>query len=548
MDRDTFFRHLRRSRLLSEPEVDEAARLTDSGRGRAVARALVGRGLLTRFQAGRLLAGRPGRLLLGQYRLLDRLGRGGTGRVFKAVHRTMARVVAIKVILRGLLEDPSAIDLFNREVRAAAQLHHPNIVTAYDANEIKGTRFLVMEYVDGPSLQDLIQGRGPLPVELACELVRQAAVALQYAHEKGLVHRDVKPANLLLAHLGRLPDRGWPDAPAPWPVVKVVDFGLARVRSAGAGQAGGVDTIQAEPGAVCGTIDYISPEQAHDIHGADIRSDLYSLGCTFYQALTGQVPFPGGNPMEKLLKQLMNDPPPLRSLRPEVPPAVEALVGRLMAKDPGQRFQTPGELARELVSLSGTAGRRAAAAEPASGGAGPGPETSFPSAVFKLPTDAALREAATLIGDDPLLAGSGESPLDPAFREKFRQWTALVEYTLRHRGAFRHINREAFAALQRQLLRACRALACVADDERRTFFQRLEERLKPWLSPQALAQTDLEIHYQLVEEFQQDEQELDRWMVKADDRTTLGRLLTLFKGRQQTDVRTQLRQIFGVKW
>src|SRR4051794_39553339 len=157
MDRDTFFQHLRRSRLLSEQEIAEATRLTSSDRAKVIARALVDRGVLTRFQAGRLLAGKAGRVLLGQYRILDQPGRGGTGVVFRALHTAMERVVAIKVILPGFLKDNSALGLFNREVRAAAGLHHPNIVTAYDANTIKGVRFLVMEYVDGPSLQDFVK-------------------------------------------------------------------------------------------------------------------------------------------------------------------------------------------------------------------------------------------------------------------------------------------------------------------------------------------------------------------------------------------------------
>src|SRR5947209_13263682 len=154
MDRDTFFRHLRRSRLLSEQEMAEATQLTNSERAPVIARALVDRGLLTRFQAGRLLAGKARRLVLGQYRILEQLGRGATGRVFKAVHRTMGRVVALKVLSPGLLGDHSVAELFTREVRAAAQLHHPHIVAAYDANEIKGVSFLVMEYVEGPSLNE----------------------------------------------------------------------------------------------------------------------------------------------------------------------------------------------------------------------------------------------------------------------------------------------------------------------------------------------------------------------------------------------------------
>src|SRR5262249_54437759 len=144
------------------------------------------------------IAGKATRLRLGQYRILEPLGRGAMGRVFKAAHTTMARVVAIKTILPGILKDQPAVELFHREVRAAARLHHPNIVTAYDANEVKGVRFLVMEYVAGPSLQTLVMGRGPLAIEVAVELMKQAASALQYAHEQGMVHRDIKPANLLI--------------------------------------------------------------------------------------------------------------------------------------------------------------------------------------------------------------------------------------------------------------------------------------------------------------------------------------------------------------
>jgi len=333
MDRDTFFRHLRRSRLLSEPELAEAAQLTDSERAPVIARALVNRGLLTRFQVGRLLAGKASRLVLGQYRILDQVGRGATGRVFKAEHRTMGRVVALKVLSPGLLGDQSIEELFTREVRAAAQLHHPHIVAAYDANEIKGVSFLVMEYVEGPSLNELVRKQGPLPVGVACELMCQAAEALQYAQARGMVHRDIKPGNLLITFVpgpeGPGDQAGSPvdSSPSvPRLVVKVADFGLARVR--GAGRAGAPDTIMAEPEAVYGTVDYMSPEQAENIHGVDIRSDLYSLGCTFYYALTGQLPFPGGTTLQKLLRQAMEEPRPLHELRPDVPAAVVDIVRR----------------------------------------------------------------------------------------------------------------------------------------------------------------------------------------------------------------------------
>ena len=200
-------------------------RLPETPRGRVVARALVEQGLLTKFQAELLLAGSTSGFLLGQYRILDQLGRGGMGRVFKAEHQTMNRVVALKVLSPHLLKTPKAQQMFQREVRAAARLVHPNIVTAYDANQIDDRYFLVMEFVDGPNLDQLVRERGPLPVGQACDFIRQAADGLQYAHELGMVHRDIKPANLLVQRSAGQPptfDRA---------CVKILDFGLARLQS-----------------------------------------------------------------------------------------------------------------------------------------------------------------------------------------------------------------------------------------------------------------------------------------------------------------------------
>jgi serine/threonine protein kinase len=526
MDRDAFIRHLRRSGLLPGPALDEAARLPVDESAGGIARALVDRGLLTRFQARRILAGKAGRLLLGQYKLLEQLGRGATGRVYKAVHTTMDRVVAIKVILASILKDRPAVELFNREVRAAARLHHPNVVTAYDADEVKGVRFLVMEYVNGPSLQQLVKDRGPLPIELACDLMGQAVAALCFANDQGVVHRDIKPANLLIA-----------DPDGPRPQVKVVDFGLARVRTVGLPHA--IDTIPVDPGMVFGTVDYISPEQAQDVHDVDVRSDMYSLGCTFYYALTGRVPFPGGNPMEKLLKQLLNEPRPLRELRPDIPAGLEAVIRRMTAKAKGDRFQGPAELARELAALSGS--RTVESAPPA------------------VPDRTATRSAAPtgheFAGETEQTTGfhfSAALPPPPAeeFRERFRQWTMLVELTLRRRSSLRKVNRKAYAGLYRDLLAACRAHAAGADVEKHTFFKRLEELLKPWLTPEALAHADLEIHYQLAHEFQQIERELDKWVPYPEasaESTTFGWFFSQFKPRRpHLTTEAQIRKLFGV--
>jgi len=340
IDCETFVSRLRDSGLLSDRELETVEALAlEINRGKALARALVERGLLTRFQAGLIYQGRTDGFNLGQYRILDQLGRGGMGRVFKAEHQTMHRVVALKVLAPELMKTDRARRFFEREVRAAARLVHPNIVTAYDANQSGDRHYLVMEFVDGPNLHDFIHERGPLPVGQACEIVRQAAIGLQYAHEMGMVHRDIKPANLLLHTTGNNC------------LVKVLDFGLARLVEPLGPDAEGSDLASAEY-QVMGTPDYLSPEQARNLHAADIRSDLYSLGCTMYFLLTAQVPFPGGTMLEKLVRHASEEAVPVHQLRADVPPEISAIISRLMAKKPDERYATPLELAQALAPFS----------------------------------------------------------------------------------------------------------------------------------------------------------------------------------------------------
>jgi serine/threonine protein kinase len=335
VDRDTFLRHLHRSGLLT-PELKEALpRLPDTDRGRVVARALVDMRLLTKFQAERLLAGVTTGFILGQYRILELLGIGGMGKVYKAVHQTMNREVAIKILAPHLVKTAKAKDLFQKEVRAAARLIHPNIVTAFDANQIGDRYFLVMEYVDGPNLDQLVRERGALPVGLACEIIRQAALGLQYAQEMGMVHRDIKPANLLASLAGKNKDL----------VVKILDFGLARLNEPG------VESTRAAVRSIMGTPDFLSPEQGEG-QDVDIRSDLYSLGCTLYFLLTGRVPFPGGTSVEKVDRHKNEEPEPVEAGRPEIPPAVASIVRRLMAKYPPHRFRTPAEVAAAVAPFA----------------------------------------------------------------------------------------------------------------------------------------------------------------------------------------------------
>jgi serine/threonine protein kinase len=328
---------LRQHRLLEPVQLAELptlqARFPDP---KALARELIQRGWLTPYQANQLLQGKGQELVLGSYLLLERLGEGGMGQVFKARHRTLGRTVAVKLIRKERLDNSDAIKRFEREVRAAAALNHPNIVRAYDADQIAGTHLLVMECIEGAAdLARLVKKNGLLPVEKACEYIRQAALGLQHASERGLVHRDIKPHNLLLTAGGQ--------------TVKILDMGLARLDHPGADDD--KSSTMTQEGAVMGTPDYIAPEQALQSHTVDIRGDLYSLGCTFYYLLTGKPPFPGGTLAEKLVKHQLQEPPPVDQLRPDVPPAMAAVVRMLMAKRPEDRYQTPGQLAGVLAEL-----------------------------------------------------------------------------------------------------------------------------------------------------------------------------------------------------
>jgi hypothetical protein len=268
-----------------------------------------------------------------RYRLLRPLGAGGMGVVYLAVHRLMDRVVALKVVHRGLLDRPGAGERFRQEIRAAAQLSHPHIVTAYDADQAGDLHFLVMEFVEGTSLDRLVRDR-PLDRARACAWVRQAALGLQHAYERGMVHRDIKPGNLLVTPDGR---------------VKILDFGLARfVREH---TKAGTDT---PCDGVLGTPDYIAPEQARDPRRADIRADVYSLGCTLYHLLTGHPPFAGGTDLQKLIAHQEQRPELLTEVRPELPRELVTVLERMLAKDPSDRYQTPAEVARDLALLTGT--------------------------------------------------------------------------------------------------------------------------------------------------------------------------------------------------
>jgi formylglycine-generating enzyme required for sulfatase activity/serine/threonine protein kinase len=273
----------------------------------------------------------PGLAEHSDYDVLGELGRGGMGVVYLAWNKLMGRKEVLKVVSRELMDRRGVLDRFLREIRNAAQLHHTNIVTAYSAIRAGESIVFAMEYVEGHDLAQLVKRNGPLPVVHACNFINQAALGLQYGHEKGMVHRDIKPSNLILARHGKKP------------VVKILDFGLAK-----ATREGPLDKGLTQEGQMLGTPDYIAPEQSLDATKADIRADIYSLGCTLYYLLNGGPPFGGASLYEVLQAHHSMEAKPLNLVRPEVPWELAAVVARMMAKDPGRRYQTPAEVAQAL--------------------------------------------------------------------------------------------------------------------------------------------------------------------------------------------------------
>ena len=299
-----------------------------------VAGLLVRDAILTYFQAEQILQGKWKRFSIGKYKVLEKLGAGGMGQVFLCEHKLMRRRVAVKVLPTAKAADEASLGRFYREARAVAAVDHPNIVRAYDIDQDENLHFLVMEYVDGTNLQDLVKKHSPVSVLRCCHYIYGSAVGLQHAHEIGLVHRDIKPGNILIDRAG---------------VVKILDMGLARffhdVED---------DITRQYDENILGTADYLSPEQAEDSHGVDIRTDIYSLGATFYFMLTGSQPFPEGTIAQKLIWHKSREPRPVQSLRPEVPDDVVAVVKRMMAKDPADRYQTPAEVMAALAPWAAT--------------------------------------------------------------------------------------------------------------------------------------------------------------------------------------------------
>jgi serine/threonine protein kinase len=295
---------------------------------------LVADGILTHFQAEQIAQGKWRRFTIGKYKVLERLGSGGMGSVFLCEHKLMRRRVALKVLPAGKAGDDAALERFYREARAVAALDHPNIVHAYDIDQEDKLHFLVMEYVDGSNLQDIVKKSGPLDPLRASHYIRQAALGLQEAHKKGLVHRDVKPGNILVDRSG---------------CVKLLDLGLARFFN----DEEDLLTKKYDEN-VLGTADYLAPEQAIDSHSVDIRADIYGLGATFYFLLVGRPPFGEGTVAQKLLWHQTRNPKPISEFRSDIPRELLAVINKMMAKEPKDRYSVPGDLVDALAPFTQT--------------------------------------------------------------------------------------------------------------------------------------------------------------------------------------------------
>jgi serine/threonine-protein kinase len=272
------------------------------------------------------------RLVVGSYVLLDRIGKGGMGYVFLARHRTFGRRAALKVVRPDRREDARVRGRFLREVRALGRLDHPNVVHAYDAGAAGRALYLAMEFVAGPDLGRVVAAGEVLAPGRAAEYARQAALGLQHMHDRGLVHRDVKPSNLSLADGGR--------------VLKVLDVGLVKDHTAA--EDGGLTRT----GRLVGTADYAAPEQVTYAAGAGPPADQYALGCTLYHLLTGELPFAGGPPVARALRRVTEDAPPVGAKRPDLPPGLAAVVIRLLARHPGHRFPSARAVADALAPFA----------------------------------------------------------------------------------------------------------------------------------------------------------------------------------------------------
>ena len=343
---------LLRSKLLS---VDDArtlfARWQEESRDGAnninrFAAFMVANRFVTEYQASLLVRGHADGFFLGDYKILDRLGKGRMAGVYKGQHR-LGQIVAIKVLPPSKAHEPNLLSRFKREARLLLKLKHPNIVRAFQVGDSAGLHYLVMEYLEGETLEEVMNRRRAkfLPGE-AVRLIHQALQGLQHIHQSGLVHRDLKPANLMLvAGPGATPDTTLRST------VKILDIGLGRELFDENVTEKSLDPGLTSEGVLLGTPDYMAPEQARDARAADIRADIYSLGCVLYQLLAGQLPFPDTNIISQMIRHATETSKPLKELNPAVPEGVQQIVNAMMAKEPALRYQSPERAAQAMKTF-----------------------------------------------------------------------------------------------------------------------------------------------------------------------------------------------------
>ncbi|WP_052640107.1 serine/threonine protein kinase [Zavarzinella formosa] len=332
---DELLKLIRKSGMVDEPRLDAYLERYRSSGGptndvRKLAGAMVRDGLLTYFQAEQFMLGKWRGFTIGKYKLLERIGFGGMGQVFLCEHMYMRRRVAIKVLPPAKAEEPAALGRFYREARAAAALDHPNIVRTHDIDQDGNLHFLVMEYVDGSSLLEMVKKKGPMAADRAAHYIWQSVQGLDHAYRVGVIHRDIKPGNILVDRFG---------------ISKILDMGLARFYNSDDDML----TKKYDEKSVLGTADYVAPEQTVNSHDVDVRADLYSLGATFYFLLAGHPPFPEGTISQKLIAHQTKKPTPIRQIRPDVPAELAAVLEGLMEKSLENRFQTPAEVYEALL-------------------------------------------------------------------------------------------------------------------------------------------------------------------------------------------------------
>jgi serine/threonine protein kinase len=331
---DDLFQLIRKSGLVDEQKLTGFLRAHERDGllqqdTRNIVATMVREGLITFFQGEQFLLGKWKGFTLGKFKLLERIGVGGMGQVFLCEHTYMRRRVAIKVLPPSKAGDPVSLGRFYREARVASALEHPHVVRTFDIDQDGPLHFLVMEYVDGTSLLEIVKKLGPLNVLRSCHYIRQACLGLQYAYAAGMIHRDIKPGNIMVERKG---------------TAKLLDMGLARFYRDEKDQL----TLKYDDKNVLGTADYVAPEQTRDSRNIDIRADIYGMGATFYYVLTGQPPFPEATIADKLIAHQTKKARPVRELRPEVPPGVSKIIEKMLAKDPKDRYQTPQEVADAL--------------------------------------------------------------------------------------------------------------------------------------------------------------------------------------------------------